>query len=287
MKRRVLVSESEMVDIIKRITEEINLEDYDTYDFIDVFFQVFRSWLYEKIGDNMKRYPMTLLLRKYGRDFVSEKNLFDEEEDGSWDEFKLFTWNVSDFGRRLVEKLHYELPSSLPTQKFTETFKKIIPRMIEELKLPSFVKVVITEEKINRVDFFIVIDFEQWMKYPKELEIDIYKIKADFIDLMEKFLGVEEGNPAHGQVQINVHEMLEKLDDFTKNEFNKVIKKLFKNMTFGNFIRSSKLITNRNGGWVEFKYNSNTSWGAKKGIRENAKKVLSELGYGPNLQIYN
>lgn len=286
MKKRVLVSESEMINIIKRITEEINLADYDSYDFIDAFFQVFRSWLYEKIGDNFKRYPMTLLLKKYGRDFVSEKNLFDEEEDGDWDEFELHTWNVPDFGKRLVEKSHYEMPSNIPTQKFTETYKKIIPRMIQELKLPSFVKLNITEEEINRVDFWVRIDFEKWMKYPEELEIDIWKIRAEFIDLMEKFLGVEEGNPAYGQVQISVHETLEKLDDFIRNDVNKVIKKSLKNMEYGRFIHSIKFNTNRSGGWIEINFKSDANWSAKRYIREDAKNLLSELGYGPNFQIY-
>ena len=62
MKKTLKLTENELFGVIKRISEQVNFNDYSSEDFIDVFLQVFRPWITQKLGEDAKKYPMSWLL---------------------------------------------------------------------------------------------------------------------------------------------------------------------------------------------------------------------------------
>ena len=67
MKKVIKLSEEKLERIVNLVLEQVNLNDYEEEDFYDAYFSTFRQWIVEKLGEDIKKYPLSYLLRKYGR----------------------------------------------------------------------------------------------------------------------------------------------------------------------------------------------------------------------------
>ena len=58
----IIINESQYSKIIY---ENVNLRDYYTEDFVEVFYEKFRPWIRINHGDEVGKYPMSFLIKKY------------------------------------------------------------------------------------------------------------------------------------------------------------------------------------------------------------------------------
>ena len=286
MKKSITLKESELVRLVKIIVEEVDLSDYAYEDFIDVFFQVFRSWLSNKLGEDIKKYPMSYLLKQYLPEFGKEKELTPTGRSGT---YPFDYWSIIDYGKELVNKSHYELPKLYVDTKFTDKYKKAIPFMIGSLGLPSFIALTLDEEKPNRVLLKIDVDYDGWLKYPERFSLDNSKILNDLQSNFNKYTGVQFGNPSHGEVEMKHLGLLRfKIDDWVKNILNKQIKPLIKGLPGSEHVKSIKFDTTSNGGRISIVFKKDWNFGTNERIdfiNSARRAVEDKLGYGPNLTI--
>jgi hypothetical protein len=285
--KKLTLTENELIGVIRRISEEVNLNDYSREDFIDVFFQVFRSWISEKLGEEYKKYPVSFLLKKYGQQFIDTKEL---SHRGYNTNFDSSFHSLEHYGRELVRKSLYELPQLYKQEKFTEKYKKVIPHFVQMMDLPSFVNVVFVENEPNRVVVRFDVNFEEWMKYPEKSKIDEFSTLSKLKKIFSDFGGVEFGNPAHGEVQMSYSSNVESsTEDWVKNQLNKVIKKAIRGIDGTKDVHSIRFKPSSSGGRIEivFKDRYNVGYPAKNKFVRSAQEVVSSLGYGPNLVVGN
>jgi hypothetical protein len=285
MKKTLTLSENQLIGVIKRIAEQVNLDDFSQSDFLDVFFQVFRSWIGEKLGDDYKKYPTSLLLKRYGQEFAQDKGLIHR---GGRDQFDSSYYSLEHYGKELVRKSHYTLPSSYKDEKFTEKYKKVIPHFVEMLELPSFITVSFEEREPNRVTVKFHTNFDEWMKYPERKSIDEYNMLKKIKKIFEDFGGVDFGNPAYGEVEMNYSSTKDfSTDEWVKKQLNKVIKKAIRELDEGKNIHSIRFKPTNSGGKIELVFKDRYRFGyqEKNNLRSRAKDVVSSLGYGPNLSV--
>jgi hypothetical protein len=287
MKKTLTLSENEFIGVIKRIAEQVNLNDYSQEDFFDVFFQVFRSWIGEKLGDEYKKYPMSLLLKKYGQEFAEDKGLVHR---GHRDQFDSSYYSLEHYGKELVKKSFYTLPQLYQQQSFTEKYKKVIPHFVEMLELPSFINLTFEEREPNRVTVKFNTNFEEWMKYPERKSIDEYNTLTKLKKIFTDFGGVDFGNPAHGEVQMDYSSSKDfSTDEWVKKELNKVIKKAIRGLGGSENLHSIRFKPSNRGGRIELVFKDRYRFGykEKRDFVSQAQEVVSNLGYGPNLSVDN
>ena len=286
MKKIITLTETELIGVVNRIAEEINLSDYEREDFIDVFFQSFRSWISKELGEEFSKYPMSWLLKRYGQKFVEEKELIHR---GSRDTFDTSSYSLEHYGRELVKRAHYTLPSLYKNEKFTDKYKKVIPQFIEMLNLPSFVTLELIEDRVNNVNVIYHINFEEWMKYPEEYKLNTWNIFNNFKKLFENFAGVEFGNPAHGEVLMTHNSSWkdEVPQKWIKTDLNKVVKKAIRGIEDSKILHSIRFGASENGGRIElvFKNDWGIGYDRKSEFTKKVEDVVKSLGYGPNLDV--
>jgi hypothetical protein len=285
MKKKLTLTENELIGVIKRISEQVNIDDYSKEDFIDVFFQVFRSWISEKLGEDYKKYPLSFLLKKYGQEFVENKELLHR---GYREQFDSSYYSLEHFGKELVKKSHYQLPQLYKQEKFTEKYKKAIPHFVKMLELPSFINVSFLENEPNRVFLNFDVNFHEWMKYPQNKHINEYNILKKLKKIFGDFGGVDFGNPAHGEVQMEYSSIKDmNVDKWVKNELNKVIKKAIREIDGSKNLHSIRFKPSNDGGKIELVYKDRYNFGYnnKSEFTRKAREIVSSLGYGPNLKV--
>ena len=282
MKKILTLTESELIGVVRRITEQVNLEDYSAEDFFDVFFQVFRQWIFEKLGEDYKKYPMSLLLKKYGPDFAVEKGLVHR---GARSEFDSSHYSLEHYGKELVKKAHYTLPSSYKDEKFTEKYAKAIPHFVSMLELPSFVNLQFVEDRPNRVKLYINVNYDEWMKSPKKFSISEYSILSKLKKIFEDFGGVDFGNPAHGEVEMNYSSMKDSVaDEWVKKVLNKTLKKSIRELPIGHLLHSIRFKPSTGGGEISLVFKDRATYEGKRKMTDQTRELLTQLGYGPNLR---
>lgn len=280
MKKTLKLTETELINVIKLITEQINFDDYSREDFIDVFLQVFRSWIFDKLGEDFKKYPISYLLKKYGPDFAVEKGLLHNNEKDDFD-----GRDIDYYGLELAQKSHYSLPSLYSNKKFTEKYKKIIPPIIESLKVPDFVKIDLIEDEPNRVEVRVAVDFGKWMKYPENIRVDVNSICDELINLFEKYVGVEFGNPAYGYVSMHPGKLAMDEKEWVNTELNNYIKKEIRKQPNSNTLQSIRFWLTGNGGHINLVFKTSSNIIDNRIFTEETAKLVKDLGYGPNLIV--
>ena len=65
MGKVINLTESELINLIGRIVEDIDTSFYSDEDFIDAFIQVFRPWVIKNHGDELSNHPPSYLFKKY------------------------------------------------------------------------------------------------------------------------------------------------------------------------------------------------------------------------------
>jgi hypothetical protein len=283
MKKTLTLTESELIGMVKRIAEQVNLEDFSQSDFFDVFFQVFRSWISDELGDDYKKYPTSFLLKKYGQKFAEEKGLVHR---GSRDTFDSSHYSLEHYGKELVRKSHYTLPSSYKDEKFTEKYVKVIPHFVSMLELPPFINLSFMENEPNRVRVNIQTDYDGWMKYPNRYTFNEHNITEKLKKVFQNFGGVDFGNPAYGEVDMSYNQYRDNdADEWVKKVLNKTLKKAIRELPIGHLLHSIRFKPSSSGGDISLVFKDRASYEGKRKMTESTRELLNNMGYGPNLKV--
>jgi hypothetical protein len=282
MKRIVKISEKKLEMIVSTIMEQVeNLQYYEDEDFYDAFFLVFRQWIFEKIGDEYKKYPMSLLLKKYGKDFEKDMGIleFQDYEGGkSFDRYRVLTG-----GRSLVKNQKHILPSLSKEEKFIDKYKNVISHIIDELDYPDFVSVVLEEDRPNSLHVKFNIDFVEMLNSKQYERINRYDLDAKFRNYVSGFLGVEFGNPAHGQISMSSSLNYVGADEWVKNVLNKKIKKEIKKLPNANIIHSIRFETFGGYATLRIIFKDSAGYGKRTGLLLDIKNYIESLGYNSEI----
>jgi hypothetical protein len=278
MKRIVKISEEKLEKIVSIVMEQVeNLSYYEDEDFFDAFFFVFRQWISEKIGDEYKKYPMSLLLKKYGKDFEKDMGILefqDYEQGRSFNRYR-----VLDDGKNLVKNQKYILPTLRKQEKFTDKYKSIIPHILDQLDFPDFVTVELVEEQPNALHVKFNVDFVKMLNSKEYERFNRYDLDSKFRNYVSSFLGVEFGNPAHGQVSMDSSLNYVGADEWIKNVLNKTIKKEIKKLPNGNIIHSIKFETHSGYATLRVIFKDSGNYGRRNELLQNIKNYIESLGY--------
>jgi hypothetical protein len=285
MKKIITFGESELINMIKTIVEQVNqdLRQYDDNDFTDVFISLFRNWVTNKLGEEVKKYPFSYLLNKFGQEFLVQtfgdkyEKYFGNDRDVSFGD----RHDISKIGKRLIEIGAYVLPSLRQEKKFTERFGKHIARLVEILELPNFARLELTEDKPYDIVATIYIDYPSFLK-SKEPSITTYNnhIQIRFKSLLANYLGAEFGNPVHGKINLEFIIKTENEDEWVKKVLNKEIKKHIKQMPNGDYVHSIRFEPKNDKAHMKIIFKENTPRSIHKyEFKNKVQEYLKELGY--------
>jgi hypothetical protein len=288
MKRTLKLREEEFIGLVQTILEQINLDDYEDTDFVDVFIYSFRQWLQSEIGDNVKKYPMSLLLKKFGKKFI-KYYIFDGDEDIDDDDEYISHYDLSRWGKKIVEKQKYQLPGLYPERKFTEKYSKALEPIVKSLDLPDYITLEFVEEVPYRVDVKVNVNFPQMMASKEPNNQRSNNIENNLTNYLTNFLGVEFGNPAHGELHLSVNSFEHVgLEAWTKNVFNKVLKKEIKQLPHADEISRMVLEIKERRATLKIYFKSDNwrfSYTEKRELIKKIEEFLKKKGYGPNLHV--
>ena len=113
----------------------------------------------------------------------------------------------------------------------------------------------------------------------------IRQIAINLTKFFESYLGIEFGSPVHGKLDfyLNSTPTYVGLDEWTKNEFNKNIKKQIKQLPSAERnISSLKLILNTNNhlkAEIKIGWKRDSRWNDQRSIKDSVKEILSNMGY--------
>ena len=302
MKRRIFLTESELVKLALIIAEQINFDAYDDEDFLDAFFQIFRNYLKKDHGEKTLDYPMSYLLKKYSISFVKDTfgdkfllelagwNEEDDEED--LDEF-LQDWVITRYDAKkivikAIENQRYSLPTLLHQEKFTEKYKSIIDDFLKnDFDLPDYVTAILEEPNPHTFNVKMMVDFKKWVEDPNQFKIDRHEIEQKTKRFLEGYLGVEFGLIKYGKSEMGRTKVeYVGVDAWVKNELNKKIKKEFKTLPDSRYVKSIKFKEPSFFATLDLVFHGDTKFiNIRSGIITQYRNKLKELGYGPNLQL--
>ena len=280
MKKRVLFTESELIKVINRIVESYGDEIYDDEDYVEVFLQYFRPWVKKNHGEEVGEYPLSFLIKKYMKDFVIDNNMIPEDVLYS---YRNSTSNAANVGKKIVQLGKHKMPTLRPQEKFTEKYKKPLNFFIEQLNLPDSMEIVLREDTPYKIYGFLKVDWVKFIKSDGDIKYNMDTISKDLTDKIKSFLGVEIGNPTHGQLIFNIRNVeYDGIDEWVKNDLNKVIKKKIKELPNAKrMIHAIKFIptTTKLGGYIEFSYKD--YYNGRSQLKTDIKDLLISLGYNP------
>jgi hypothetical protein len=275
---KITLNKSEMIKFVSMIVEQVNLDGYNDEDFIEVFVNLFRPWVKSKHGDEVGKYPMSYLIKKYLEEFASNNNI----------EIRRFYGTdlrkIVEIGREIVRNGAYQLPSLNSNKKFTERFKNPLLFLVNNLNLPDFINIEFDEESPNNVRGRVIVDF------PKMIRSDvkptrIYDMSSKLQKFFEDYLGVEFGSPVHGKLDfyLNTTPIYIGLDEWIKQEFNKNIKKQIKQLPLAERnISSLKFILSENNrlkAEIKIGWKRDSRWNDQRSVKDSVKEILSNMGY--------
>lgn len=293
MSRKIVITEEKICEIIHLVLEQsVDLSNYEDEDFFDAYFILFRQWLSEKLGEDVKKYPTSFLLKKYGRKFEKEIGIdnpetLDDEPENDNLQYHFNRYQIRTLIKSLVDKGKYSLPRIEIEKKFTEKFAKALPSMVERLELPDYVSVEFKEEQPNKVLVKFNVDFPKMVKSTDSLGrsyLNANGLLTKLKSYLHNFLGVDFGNPLYGEVEMNASDInYIGLDDWTKNVLNKKIKKDIKNLPEGPNIQRVNFEVRSGSATMKF---VTRSWRNREELRTQIKDYLKRNGYNEKtLQI--
>jgi len=285
MKKIITFGESELITMVKTIVEQVNqdLSQYDDNDFTDVFIHLFRNWVTNKLGEEVKKYPFSYLLNKFGQEFL-EQTFGDKYEKYFYNDRNVSfnsRYSIARVGKQLIEIGAHILPSLRQEKKFTERFGKHIAPLIDMLELPSYARFEITEDKPYEIDVTVYIDYPSFLK-SEERSITTYNNHPQirFKSLLSNYLGVEFGSPVHGKINLNFIIKIENEDEWVKKVLNKEIKKHIKQMPDGNYVHSIRFEPKIDKAYMRIIYKENAPRSMHQyQFRNKVNEYLKGLGY--------
>jgi len=284
MAKLITLKESELINMVKTIVEQVedmDLSQYDDNDFTDVFIFLFRKWVENKLGEESKKYPFSFLLKKYGQEFLREtfgdnyRKYFRND-----DEISFGGYMIPRIGKYLVQMGAHTLPSLRGEEKFTERYARHFQRLIKMLELPSWVKVEIKEDRPNDVVVNLIVDYPSYLKTESSV-LHQYSLQKKLQTLLEDYLGVEFGNPVHGNLNLTLQIISENEEAWVKNVLNKEIKKHIKAMPDGKNVHSIRFEPRINGNSnmrIVYKEHSHRHMHQYE-FRNKVREYLKGLGY--------
>jgi hypothetical protein len=284
MKKNISLTESELINVINRIVESYDDDKYDEEDYVEVFLNYFRPWVKKKHGDEVGEYPLSFLVKKYLSEFVLDNGMRPDDVIYS---YRNNLTNAINIGRRIVKQGKHKLPSLRSQEKFIERFKKPFEFFISELNLPDFIKLNISEDNPYNVKIRFNVDWEGLIKY----QGDIVSFKSDTVrkqlqTRIGDFLGVELGNPIHGQLKFELKQEYVGVDEWVKKTLNKEIKKKIRELPDARILHAVKFETyNTNlGGEIKLSFKS---WNGRSNFTTSVKELLTNMGYNTDiLRVY-
>jgi hypothetical protein len=280
MKKTVTLTESELVKVINRIVESYTDDTYDEEDYVEVFFYYFRPWVKKKHGDEIGNYPFSYLTKKYMKEFATDNGINPEQFILG---YRGTLGNAAKVGREFVKIGKHKLPSLRSQDKFTEKFKKPLDYFVNQLNLPDFMTINFSEETPYNVNVKLLIDWEELIKYQGEKISKPDEIRNELKKKIEDFLGVETGNPTHGQLAFNFSKVYVGVDEWIKKSLNKEIKKKIKELPNAKrILHAIKFETSSYslGGELKFSFRS---WNGKSDFMKSVRELLKSMGY--NIEI--
>ena len=258
------------------LEDDIDISGYSDEDFIEVFVENFRPWIREKHGDEVGRYPMSLLVKKYIQEFDDDYGL------ETYFSYGNTLSKMVKVGNSLVRKGKKTLPSLRKEFKFIDKFKKTIEHFVSSYNFPDYVKLKLDEDKPFNVNGHLIVDFESAMKSKDNLR-DVTSFGSEFKQFIKTYLGFEYGSPAHGNMELYIGPpTFYGIEDWNKNFFNKKFKKEIKEIPgVKYYLHSVKLEPNSNSLVcdITLTFRRHTSWSNENNIREGIEQYLEDLGY--------
>ena len=278
MKKVIKISEEKLEKVVLLVMEALG--DYADEDYIEAFLITFRQWITEKLGDESKKYPLSLLLNKYGSQFEEAFGLGQAmrhyEDSSSYN-----TYRLKRVARELVNSGKYQLPSMKSDVKFTEKYGKAINHFLEQLDLPDYVTVKLEENTPNEVTLKVDVDFPTMIKQQKYRTISTSSIEHKLRKYLEDYLGVEFGNPVYGEVSMRTDKPnYVGLDEWVKNVLNKKIKKEIKVLA-PNLIHAVRFDVSSGRATLKIVF-KDSGWGRRSEAMKKIKDYLA-LDYNPDL----
>lgn len=281
MRKVTVFTEERIQKIVSIVKEAIN--DYADEDYLEAFLITFRQWITEKLGEESKKYPLSLLLNKYGSEFENAIGVRDTYY-GYDDDTTYSSYRLKRVAKELVNKGKYVLPNLRAEEKFTEKYHKVISHFLKQIDIPDYVTVKFKENRPNEVTIGADVDFPTMIKQPNYKNIGISNIERKLRNYLEDYAGVEFGNPIYGKVMMN-HDKLNfvGLDDWVKNVLNKKIKKDIKAIA-PNLIHAIKF--EAYGGKASLKIIfKDSGWGRRNDAMKKIREYVQSEGYSPEVLV--
>ena len=288
MKKVINLTESELINLIGRIVEDVDTSFYREEDFMDAFIQVFKPWVIKNHGDELLNHPPSYLFKKYSEEFMEHIGYTGHER--NWRN------SATDIGRYILKKELHSYKNLKQTTKFTEKFKAPMDALIKGLHLPDYLSLEIGEYEPYEVYAKMIVDFPKLIKsgvnpneVPRPTEY-LEKLKKN----VTSFLGPKLGSANFGELDfvITVPDTNNSVDDWVKNVLNKEIKKKIKELPQAKeFLHSVKFEPNLRTLHGEItlifkqaRYGRNFNRGE---FIAEVRKLLSDMGYNENvLEVY-
>jgi hypothetical protein len=280
--RKITLNQTEMTNFVSMIVEQVNLSGYEDEDFVEVFLNLFRPWVKSNHGDEVSKYPMSYLVKKYFQEFTTDYNI-------DSDRYGTTIKKIISAGRDIVRYGKYELPSLNSNTKFTERFKKHLDYFISNFDVPDYVKFEITEDSPNDVDIMSVVDFQKLIKSDNTNVFSTSSFSKKLQKYLENYLGVEFGSPVHGKLDLYAPSSPKYVgvDEWIKNEFNKNIKKQIKQLPLADRnISSLKFIlrtSSRVGAEIKIGWKRDSRWSEHHEVKKSVRELLSNMGYNTEI----
>jgi len=280
MKSKITLTEDELINFIDILIESSLLNQYDEEDFIDVFLEVFKPWVKEKMGqDVVKKYPLSKLVSRNYNDFLNEYGL-----DPTGFDWMNLSRKMAKVGKELVIKGVYKLPTMQPTEFFTKKNEKVLSFLINSLELPPWVEILLEEKEPYHVKMKIKSNWMDMITSEKKWK----PIRANYTyekvqKVLKTYLGIEtQGKPIYGELDLDFETTdITGVDDWVKNTLNKEIKTKLKKSDVGQNIHSVAFKVDKNTMTGEFKIRmkSHAGWSKREPVKTKLKNILEEMGY--------
>ena len=280
MKKKITLTESELVKVINRIVESYRDEKYDDEDYLEVFLHYFRPWVKKNHGDEVGEYPLSYLTKKYIKDFVEDNGM--NAENVLWGHRNNIK-NAVSVGQNLVSSGKHKLASLRSQENFTERYKKPLEFFVGNMKLPEFIKINFTEPTPYRVQAVLSVDWVPLIKYQGEKTFNYDSIKRELEQRIKDFLGIEFGNPTHGQLSFNFTKDYIGVDEWVKKSLNKEIKKEIRALPKSIILHAIKFETlgsSTLGGELKLSFKN---WNGRSDFVKEVKNLLQLMGYNTNI----
>ena len=262
------------------LEEELDVEGYGEFDFLDIFLRTFKNWIESTKNIDMSKFPLSYLLKKHGKQFLSVHGLLDPDDVDNED-FEISRWAIPNYGKDLLKKGVSLYPSLREEGKFTERFGKAIERFIKMQNLPNYAEIEITEPKPFVLRPKVKIDLLNFLKANDNYRSGKHTLDDKFEEFIRNFLGMDITSPEYGGVTVLIAnvEILGK-DEFVKNVVNGDIKKKIKQLPNSNLIHRMTLeISEEPRVTLKLIFKYGGTWENKRNLKNQAEEIIKNLGF--------